>query len=760
MRALHLPFAAGLLLLCVAARWPRSGAPEGTPLDAIDVQELIWAPGGAGLAARVTFPALPGMVYGVALLDPDTGAVRHILDWPDVIAELRFSDDARLVAVWGLGKQAWVGIYDVATGAPLAQTRCSDRIEAVAFEGDAAALCAWDDHLFHRNGFGLGPRFTGVDRIDLGTGVRTRTDGSAAVPGVSDDDLDMPSTGIGDRWAFEARSPDGRFAAYKPPGGGPTTTFTVKRIGGVEEEIASVSWPATGGSFAARFRPDGLAVAVSQGAHVEILNLTDGLRSRAASFAGACRLGDCEDGFGRQEAAGGLTYVGRFRGGVREGVGFLMDAQGAIDSGGYWVNGHIVGSCAGDCLMGRGTLQTPNWTYTGDFSQGQRHGVGRIAYPDGSEYTGGWDRDQRHGVGVETKPGVDRYDGSFEAGQRSGQGRWVGANGATYTGAWREGRPHGHGVEVRGDGTRLEGPFVEGRLQGAGVQVLPDGTRFEGAFLQGERHGYGVETSPSGAVKKGDWSGGSYIGGCVSGDCVNGTGVYRYADGSRFEGSFRNGYKHGDGRTFDASGRLVREERFEGGASVGRCVAGNCIDGTGTFEMAAGGRYEGQFAQGAPHGQGTLTEASGTVAKGTFRDGMPNGQMNVRYADGGRYVGEVKGGKRHGPGELTRPDGRVLSGTFFNDAPFGTMTLAFPNGDVYKGAFPAGPGSLTYANGDVLEGQFIEGVANGPCRLFRVGGGGGIGDWQGGEQLPPGARYGQFATVAAAWEAYRKGYPE
>jgi hypothetical protein len=98
--------------------------------------------------------------------------------------------------------------------------------------------------------------------------------------------------------------------------------------------------------------------------------------------------------------------------------------------------------------------------------------------------------------------------------------------------------------------------------------------------------------------------------------------------------------------------------------------------------------------------------------------------------------------------------------TFFDDAPFGTMTLRFLNGDVYKGAFPAGPGSLTYANGDVLEGQFIEGVANGPCRLFRAGGGGGVGDWQGGEQLPPGARYGQFPTVAAAWEAYRKGYPE
>lgn len=49
---------------------------------------------------------------------------------------------------------------------------------------------------------------------------------------------------------------------------------------------------------------------------------------------------------------------------------------------------------------------------------------------------------------------------------------------------------------------------------------------------------------------------------------------------------------------------------------------------------ANGSKYEGEFKDGRPHGQGTVTGANGLTTKGEFRDGRPHGQVTFGRPDG------------------------------------------------------------------------------------------------------------------------------
>jgi len=64
----------------------------------------------------------------------------------------------------------------------------------------------------------------------------------------------------------------------------------------------------------------------------------------------------------------------------------------------------------------------------------------------------------------------------------------------------------------------------------------------------------------------------------------------------------------------------------------------NCF---GTFTLADGNKYVGEYKDNKMHGEGTLT-----------------------WADGGKYVGEWKYNKKHGKGTFTYPNGKVESGIY------------------------------------------------------------------------------------------------
>ncbi len=97
--------------------------------------------------------------------------------------------------------------------------------------------------------------------------------------------------------------------------------------------------------------------------------------------------------------------------------------------------------------------------------------------------------------------------------------------------------------------------------------------------------------------------------GCV-GDCANGTGTYYFSGGGRYEGEWKDGAQTGQGTYYFANG-----DRYEGEFKVGY------FDGRGTLYHASKVRYEGEWKYHKQHGQGTFYFANGDSYEGEWKRG-------------------------------------------------------------------------------------------------------------------------------------------
>lgn len=81
---------------------------------------------------------------------------------------------------------------------------------------------------------------------------------------------------------------------------------------------------------------------------------------------------------------------------------------------------------------------------------------------------GAWPRALRHEDG-------GTYDGEWSAGEKEGLGKYWYPSGAQYRGWWRANKKHGRGVYQYADGGRFEGEFINGERSGLGVRTWPSG---------------------------------------------------------------------------------------------------------------------------------------------------------------------------------------------------------------------------------------------------------------------------------------------
>ena len=49
------------------------------------------------------------------------------------------------------------------------------------------------------------------------------------------------------------------------------------------------------------------------------------------------------------------------------------------------------------------------------------------------------------------------------------------------------------------------------------------------------------------------------------------------------------------------------------------CVRGDCINGVGVYVDTNGDEYEGSFKEGKPHGEGKMTLPDGTIYEGKWK---------------------------------------------------------------------------------------------------------------------------------------------
>jgi hypothetical protein len=404
---------------------------------------------------------------------------------------------------------------------------------------------------------------------------------------------------------------------------------------------------------------------------------------------GKCLSGDCDNGFGTWQYANGDKYEGTW-------VNQKMHGSGTY----YYKNGDIYkGGFKNNKLEGTATFIAHNGDkYVGEYKNNHMEGEGTYFYKNGKVEKGLFVNDRYKGD--------ENATGCVSGDCKNGKGTYILDNGEKYVGAMKDGSREGKGTYYFNSGERYKGMWKNNMRHGEGTNYFPDGEKYEGNWKNDKRHGYGTHTYLDGKERTGMWEMGRFVGtgnnnyGCISGDCNAGFGVYRWKDGRKYIGKFKNGKPHGKGKDFATDGSIyegtfvngqkrgygivtkkgqkVKEGFWESnvykGATFSKagCASGDCNNGYGTLYLKTGDRYKGQFKNGQFYGYGTLDFVKGAKYIGEFKNGKFDGEGTLKIKDKGQYIGDFAFGEFNGLGTYYYPDGREKSGKWKNGSFAGT----------------------------------------------------------------------------------------
>lgn len=132
----------------------------------------------------------------------------------------------------------------------------------------------------------------------------------------------------------------------------------------------------------------------------------------------------------------------------------------------------------------------------------------------------------------------------------------------------------------------------------------------------------------SSQVAKLDFTDGSYEGMVNRSGVKHGPGVYRWNDGSIYEGEYHDDLRNGKGRFLWANG-----ESYEGD------YLNDERTGTGIYHWPDGSFYKGDFLAGKRHGKGTYQSAHGDTYTGEWFDDLQHGQGILHKLNGTKVQG-------------------------------------------------------------------------------------------------------------------------
>lgn len=178
---------------------------------------------------------------------------------------------------------------------------------------------------------------------------------------------------------------------------------------------------------------------------------------------------------------------------------------------------------------------------------------------------------------------------------------------------------------------RYEGDWLKGMKHGHGKLIMADGSYYEGEFKEGEIEGHGF--------RKWQHNGNSYSGEFHLGE-LHGYGVLNYPDGSQYKGEFFKNSRHGNG---------IFVDKF-------------------------GNEYEGTWYNNKQHGHGILTLCNGDIYEGDFIHGRRQGHGNLRATDGTEYDGQWNADVFNGEGSMHHCSGVSYNGLWLNGKPALTAT--------------------------------------------------------------------------------------
>ena len=383
----------------------------------------------------------------------------------------------------------------------------------------------------------------------------------------------------------------------------------------------------------------------------------------------------------------GSKYIGSVDnyGQFQEGVLTLKTPFGVTSYTGIWQDNHLF---SGTVVYASGAK------YQGEVRGLRRDGHGTLTDFTGQAYTGEWYKD---GLREEVQPNNKYYDGGTKIVNgvvlRHGTGKATYANGSIYSGRWEEDVP---------------------LFMNFSKVVQPSNT--EQAQLTAQAVGLTYNADVGYEALRYDT--GTYYGE-VCQQKPDGVGVMIYSNGSKYQGKWRNGMRHGKGKMLYANGTV--------------CI-GIWVDDRGIYEqilmrnkqMPEVCSYQGGFVNGSPHGQGSLCAYPVEVVgpskdllvkryEGTWEHGnLING--TIEYYNGGKYTGAISAWCPGGTGTKVEFKHRGVVCKIEG----GHGTMVFANGDIYTGVWPqsmfvnafqhnpachpCGFYDVTYANGNKFTG--------------------------------------------------------
>ncbi|CDW86547.1 morn repeat protein [Stylonychia lemnae] len=204
---------------------------------------------------------------------------------------------------------------------------------------------------------------------------------------------------------------------------------------------------------------------------------------------------------------------------------------------------------------------------------------------------------------------------------------------------------------------------------GKGRNIYADGSLYDGYWRNDKANGRGRLIHANGDVYEGEWKD----------DKTDGFGKYYHIDGSCYEGHWKEDKQHGHGKETWPDGACYEGEYKEGKK-----------DGYGKFSWADGSTYQGQFHDNNIEGEGVYTWADHRQYNGKWVNNKMHGTGVFTWADGRKYVGQYFDDKKQGQGVFQWPDGRQYDGSWYNGKQHGFGTYTTTKGETKKGEWKDG----------------------------------------------------------------------
>ncbi|KAM5301962.1 radial spoke head 10 homolog B isoform 2-T3 [Glossophaga mutica] len=231
---------------------------------------------------------------------------------------------------------------------------------------------------------------------------------------------------------------------------------------------------------------------------------------------------------------------------------------------------------------------------------------------------------------------VESYEGGRVQGLHDREDFAVFQGGGTYRGAFVKSISVSLSMHTWPDGSTYKGEVVNGKRNGFGVfKCVTQPVSYIGQWCQGKRHGTGcIYYNREGTSSyEGNWDH----------NVRKGWGIRRYKSGNVYEGQWDNNMRHGEGRMRWLTTNEEYSGQWDRGTQNGLGThtwflkrvpnsqyplrneyRGNFVNGYrhgyGMFYYASGATYEGEWVFNKKHGMGRLTFKNGCVYTGPFRD--------------------------------------------------------------------------------------------------------------------------------------------